>query len=522
MGRYNTVKKEKTVTTHQGGTGYSWSDEIALIMILAAGLNEKYYQTEKQVLAQLRGLIDKVWDKDPKLVAQMLVYARAVLGQRSITHYASAYVASKLKGQHWGKLLYSKRARKENEGGVIFRLDDITEIAGAYQMINEQDKLKLSNAMKKGFAKAIEKADRYEIAKYKADNAAIKLVDIVNLVHPKSNGDLSKALKDLVKGTLKQENTRQAKNTDSGKKVAAAVASGEIKESEKEEVLRKEKAENYRELISSRRMGYMDLIRNLRNILNTDESLVKDIETLITDKKLIDQSKIFPHQIDLAMEVIKEDCSGQAARKVIALLDKAYELAIDNVKYLNMNGNTAVVIDTSGSMFSTWATLKINGRNTNRQPIEKAALIGATLGKGVNADMYQFSDMCKEIPFNPVDSINTIKHEVLRRQGEVGHGTYYSRIFEKLASVGRYERIFIISDGQGADSCKNALADYKRQYGFEPYIYFIDLCGYGTTSVKPGQRIYPLAGYSAAIYETAKTYEVDPQALLTEIKAINL
>lgn len=525
MGKFNTKAKEKTITTHQGGTGYEWPVEIELVLLMAAGLTAKYYQAEKAVIKQLDELIDKVARKDKYLLAQIIIYTRSVLGQRSITHYAAARMAQILAGEEWGKRFFSKRQRKGNDGGVVWRLDDIMEIAGAYMHVNGATELKLTNAMKKGFASALEGADPYELAKYKMQSSDIKLVDIVNLVHPKAEGETKEAIIALLKGELKEFDTRQSANTETGKQVAEAVKTGEVKKEDKERVLKEAKSKNYRDLIESNKMGYMDLIRNLRNIVKTDDTIIDTdaFKTMLTSRKLITQSLVFPHQIDLAFEVVLKEMSAPVVRKLAPLVAQAYEESVANVKELNMSGRTAVVIDTSASMYGgSYRPLVINGEKTNgrRMPMEKAALVGATLAKGLGADLYQFSDICKSIRYNPMDSIHSIANEVMRRKGEVGYGTYLSRVWETLAKSGRYERVFLLSDMQVADKAQVALKDFKRTHNINPYIYSIDLCGYGTSAVKPGDRVFPLGGYSAAIYETAKAYETDPKALLNEIKKI--
>lgn len=51
------------------------------------------------------------------------------------------------------------------------------------------------NAVRKGFKKAFERFDAYQLAKYRSENKDIKLVDIVNLVHPKHTDALQKLIK---------------------------------------------------------------------------------------------------------------------------------------------------------------------------------------------------------------------------------------------------------------------------------------------------------------------------------------
>jgi hypothetical protein len=70
-----------------------------------------------------------------------------------------------------------------------------------------------------------------------------------------------------------------------------------------------------------------------------------------------------------------------------------------------MYGKTAIVYDVSGSMSTRIQIAK--GKNGSQAALDKAALIAATLAKGINADVYQFANFCKEINYNPNDSINT-------------------------------------------------------------------------------------------------------------------
>ena len=76
---------------------------------------------------------------------------------------------------------------------------------------------------------------------------------------------------------------------------------------------------------------------------------------------------------------------------------------------------------------------------------------------------------------------------------------------------------------QGADSLTrgSSLQAYKSKYGIDPYIYSVDLCGYGTTMFNPrNNKTVSIFGYSADIYEYIKKAEIDPKAIIKEIEAI--
>lgn len=521
MAKYNkktVATVTPTVTNHEGGTGFKLEPKLELVALLSSGIENTFYEKEGDRETRLRTLIESIAKTDPTFVAKALVYARTEMGQRTVTHLGAVNLAKFLSGNDLGKRFFSKRDRKAETGGIVFRLDDMLEIAACYTAKNPGKSL--SNALKKGFKLALESADAYELAKYQAKNRDISLVDIVNLVHPKPSDKMKPYFEKLMKGELKQFNTVEDKNTKSGQEVAAKVKSGELTAKEAKEELKEAKEENYAELIKNRKIGYLALLRNLRNILKTssNKALINDAADLLTDEKLIRQSLVFPHQIDLALEVMLSEFSVSEMNTFANALNKAYDLAIPNLSELGMYGRTAVVWDTSASMTS-YTISNGKGNKYKSTPADKAALIGATLAKGVGADLYHFASTCEEIKFNPSDSVNTIKKVGLGLTGRVGHGTDFGSIFSTLK--GKYDRVFIISDMQGADSLgrNSSYSSYVSKHG-QPHIYNIDIVGYGTTMIKPGSKVYSLFGYSNETYELCKKVEVDPKVLLKAIEAI--
>jgi hypothetical protein len=129
----------------------------------------------------------------------------------------------------------------------------MTEIV-AYHKMRKQ---KLSNAMKRGFAKAFEGFDRYQISKYRGEGKTVKLVDIVNLCHPVECDYNGGAISALVNGELKQESTWEALLSQAGSD-------------------RDKKREVWHSLIDAKKLGYFALLRNLRNIIQLDDDELKN------------------------------------------------------------------------------------------------------------------------------------------------------------------------------------------------------------------------------------------------------
>ena len=568
MSKYNTAveKQVRPATTHQGGTGYTQKPEHELIGILSTGLDNTFYEKEGEREKRFAEVFNTVASKDKTFAAKALVYARIKFGQRTVTHRGAVEIIPFLTGDELGKRFFSKRDRKVNKGGIVYRLDDMTEILACYLAKNGA-KASIPNSIKKGFRDAIENADAYQLAKYQMKGKAVSLVDIVNLVHPKEtaiNGTVEvpmdvylkavkgtkfeeepvmgigdsdtgaafanvSALKALVLGVLKQFNTVEDKNTEAGKKVAEAVKSGEITKEEAAVQLNEAKTDNFKELIETKKIGYLALLRNIRNILKTNDTALLDKACeLLVDQKFIVKSLVWPHMIDLALEVMLTEFSGAQLAKVSEALGTAYELSIPNLKKLLPEGRTAVVFDTSGSMEGNWGDkMNVGKTKINATPAQKAALVAATFAKGIYADVYHFANHTAQITgWNPTDSVNSLKREFQSHNGEVGHGTDFGSCFDLFGRNNKqYDRVVIISDcqdgGWHGSNFEAKLKAYSQKFN-TPYVYIIDITGYATVSGKPGSKVFRLQGYSQHIYEQIPKVEINPNVVIEEIKKINI
>lgn len=567
MTKYNQKRESviKKAVTHEGGVGYTQRPEHELVAILATGLQNSYYEQEGEREKRFTEVFKKVASNDKEFAAKSLVYARTKFGQRTVTHRGAVEIIPFLQGDELGKRFFSKRDRKVNKGGIVYRLDDMTEILACYLAKNGAN-ASIPNSIKKGFKDAIENSDAYQLAKYQMKGKTISLVDIVNLVHPKetatqgtievkvedyikavkgtkfekefnpsltdSTGTVVKvpALKALVLGILKQFNTVEDKNTEAGKEVAKAVKEGEITKEEAAKVLNEAKTDNFKELIETKKIGYLALLRNLRNILKTgDKDLLAKAEELLVNQDFIRKSLVWPHQIDLALEVLLVEFNASQMRSLASSLGTAYERSIPNLNKLIPEGRTAVVFDSSGSMEGDRKISVGKMQKINSSPAEKAALIAATFAKGVGGDVYHFANYAEQISgWNPSDSFNSIKKEFLSHNGEVGYGTAFASSIELFEREDKqYDRIIIISDCQdgydtwnrGGKTIEDAIKLYSKKFD-TPYVYIIDITGYSVVSGKSGQKVYRMAGYTSDIYEKIPELEINPNIVIEEIKKI--
>jgi hypothetical protein len=483
MSKFNTtMPKAKTLTENlAGGQAYSQSNELALVsLLLTSFVNDQFYRNAQTSLDELRKLSTKV--KDKEFIAKAAIFARDRFGMRSITHALAGELTSQLEGAEWGKNFYDK---------VVVRVDDMTEIMSYYLAYKtSKDSPKFPNALKKGFAKAFDKFDGYQLAKYKGDNKDVKLVDLVNIVHPVPTMRNKEALELLIKGELKNTQTWESKLSLAGQMA------------ESEEDLTKLKSDAWSELISTRKLGYFALLKNLRNIISQSPDSISAACEMLVDEKLIKNSRVLPFRFSTAYEEISKIGSSKDVRDVLMAINQALDISVANVPVFD--GETLVVMDVSGSM--------------SGKPSEIASLFGAILAKVNNCDVMTFSTDAKYMSYNPMDSVMTIRNSFRFSGG----GTNFKAIFDRANK--KYDRVIILSDMQGwmgYTSPASEFSKYKSKFGANPYVYSWDLAGLGTLQF-PEQNVFALAGFSDKVFDIMKMMELDKKALYNEIKAIKL
>jgi hypothetical protein len=80
----------------------------------------------------------------------------------------------------------------------------------------------------------------------------------------------------------------------------------------------------------------------------------------------------------------------------------------------------------------------------------------------------------------------------------LGGGTNTSLVFEYAKKAKKeYSRIIIISDNESwrSYSVQSTYDEYKKERGVNPFVYAIDIEGYGTTDIT-GKNVFHLTGWS--------------------------
>jgi 60 kDa SS-A/Ro ribonucleoprotein len=465
MSRFNSQTTGTKTINLAGGKAYSQHAnlELASIVLTSFG-DDKFYQTSGEIFNRIKGLLAKV---DPMFAAKLAIYARTKFGMRTVTHVLASLLAEPLSGKPYARSFYEK---------IIHRPDDMLEIR-AYDKASGDGKM--SNAMKAGFRKKLETFNEYTLAKYRGEGKSVKMVDVVNVCHPKSTEAITK----LIKGELRSEDTWESQ--------LSAVGSNPVL-----------KAKVWKNLIESRKIGYFALLRNLRNIITqADTETVESAAKLLTDEKLIRNSLVMPFRFQTAYNELKK-AQVHVPQIIFNAISEALDMSCANIPKLN--GKTLIALDVSGSMMG--------------KPSEIGSLFAAIMGKAFGAELMTFDSDATYVNLDYGNRALTLASQIPFRAG----GTNFHSIFQKANKP--YDRIIILSDMQGwmgYDTPMQSLHNYQVQYSANPFIYHFDLNGYGTMQF-PIQRVAAIAGFSEKVFDIMGLIETDANAMLREIDKIEL
>ena len=529
-------------TNQQGYSAYSQDKWLTLLTMLnTLKFEPQYYRSQTQTLKELQTLIDNCAKEDLYLTCQCIVYSRCLgEGMRTISHASSVFIAPYISGQEYSKRFYGLWNKKEQKGGVIFRPDDMAEILAGYIALNGQIQQtvttvngvsvsndvktsgpKLSNAMKKGFKSALESLDTYSLLKYKSN-----LIDIINLVHPSPklskaiveyNGEKISTIDAIMKGYNVSANTWEVNQGEAGQIVAKAVKEGKLTDKEAKETLTQAKADNWKELLDTNKLGILAALRNLRNVLinNPESSTINKLCDLVSNPTLIREGKIMPYQLDLANEIMIAEFNSPYARQISQALAKGYELAIPNLSAL-IPGQNVIFLDQSGSM---GYEIKLPGQKYSSRTscISKAALIAATIAKATNADIIVFGSSAKYVQYNPNLDVFTLAKQL--STADMG-GTNLATAWNLAQASGRkYTRTFILSDNEcNRGNTYSSYMSYVKNVG-HPYVYSVDLAGYGTNCIA-GEKVRYYYGYGFAMFDDIAKSEFNAAYHLDKVKKV--
>lgn len=517
MAKFNeSVRGSDRTTNHEGAVAYKMTPELELYSTaVTTMIAPKFYEDEGDVLKRIRSLVAKV---SPEFVAKLAVYARTKMYLRSLP----AVLAVELARVHNGDNLVRRMLN-----GIVGRVDDITEVLGYYASRNSDKKDvkklgKLSTQLRKGLGDAFNKFDEYQFGKYDR-KGGITLRDALMLTHPKAKDDATQKLFDkIVAQELEVPYTWEVELSKGG-----------------------DKKETWEQLIDSGRVGYMALLRNLRNILEAKVSAahVKKVAAMLRDPEQVRRSKQLPFRFLSAYRALGNEVTSRWGGRdsevvdhpqvglVLDAIEEAIKVSVENLKGYDDDMDIMIACDVSGSMQSPVSP------KSSVQMYDIGLLLGMLLQhkcKSVITGMFGETYKTYALPkTNILENVNKLH----QKEGEVGYATNGHKVVQHLIKNNIVvDRVMIFTDCQmwnteeyafgltrnrGASSLARAWGEYK-QIAPNAKLVLFDLNGYGNApiSLRKGD-VALVSGWSDKVFDALEAYEQGGSAL-DEIEKIVL
>lgn len=491
--KFNILNREKNATVnHAGAKAYRLTPALELYTsVVTSTLSDTFYEKVDDRLARIQALIAQ---NDAEFVAKLAVYTREQMYLRSMP----LVLVTELAKIHQGDNLISRAV-----GRVVNRADEITELLAYYQLANARNDTKklnrLSKQIQKGLAEAFNKFDEYQFSKYNRDSAAVKLRDALFLVHPKAKSAEQQAIFDkIAKEELAIAQTWETTLSAVGQNDFAS-------EDEKLEA----KSAAWEQLILEGKLGYMALLRNLRNIIeaNVSHEAFEKACAMLSNARAVANSKQLPFRFLSAYRELKIMNNGRVGQ-ILSALELAVQHSAANIRGFDANTRVVIAADVSGSM-QRFISPKSTVQNFDIG-LMLAMLLQNRCGHVVTG---MFGDRWKIINM-PKNNILANVMEFHRREGEVGYSTNGHLVVQDL--INRrvvVDKIMIFTDCQlwnrdGGGSISYAWKQYKA-IAPNAKLYLFDLVGYGQTPINviADQNVFLMAGWSDKIFDILAAIE---------------
>jgi 60 kDa SS-A/Ro ribonucleoprotein len=514
--KFNLLSKVKTIiTNHEGAKAFKINPEMELYtMVVTWSLNDTFYEKDKTRMERLHKLIAQC---NPVFVGKLAVYARTKMYMRSVP----LLLVTELAKLHSGDDLVARVT-----DGVVGRADEITELLACYQIVNKRTGTKklnrLSKQMQKGLSLAFNRFDEYQFAKYNRDGA-VKLRDALFLVHPRAKDDMQQAIfNKIVAGELQTPYTWETElsalgklNFDSAEAKAMAFRA------------------KWEELIDSGKLGYMALLRNLRNIQEAGVSYAhfKKVCATLADGGQVAKAKQFPFRFLAAYrELITPATAVQniarAAKAAITgnkgytgelldALEKAVQASAANIRGFDHDTRVLLACDVSGSMQKPISA-------KSKVLLYDIGLMLAMLlqSRCNNVEVGMFGNFWKTIPVPRHNILGNVQ-EFYRREGEIGYSTNgYLVIRDLIDRRVQMDKVMLFTDCQlwnsafGPDDIQKLWVQYKQTIAPNAKLYLFDLQGYGQAPLQLLQNsVYLIAGWSDKVFDVLAAMEKGASAL---------
>ena len=486
---------QKTVN-FEGGEAFTLPLKQRLASRLLTSLvNENNFYGDNTL--ELLSDINEIAKSDPVFLLKLAAYARNVMYMRSVPIYALANASL---------INESKPYIRSWTPHIVKRGDEPAEVLAIINshFTSKNQKPVIPASIKKGLADVVSSFNAYTLMKYKGKGNSVNLWDVFNICHPKpSTLEQTEVWKKFMNSELESANTWEVNISRDGST-----------------------KESWEKTIPV--MGYMALLRNLRNFIDKEISVdsVKFVVSKLTNVEQVKNSKQLPFRFFSAWRELSNSerlynlsQNQDALTKVfVQATEQAFDISCSQVSQLE--GITAIFSDHSGSMEQ-----KISSKSkVTRKDI--CMVLHAIADKKSDANVgLIFGSRIKRVNSQGLSSMRFVEKLLSEN---VGHSTDIHLCFNYLIKNNiKVDRIIVLSDMQCYNSfyetaTVDSLWNLYRKNNPNTHLHSVDLAGYGT-SMNPANspNVHLYAGWTNKFLDLINYSEKGLSTLVKEIENYN-
>ena len=471
MSKFNFKNTDKTVN-RDGFPAYKMQDKeqlVTAVLTTMFGEPKFYGSTDEDIFV----LATVICGEEPSFVAKLACYVRNVANMRSVSHVLACIIAHEAHE-------YTRAVIRN----IIVRPDDITEIMACYKQMYGKP---FPNALKREIAEQIQRFDEYALAKYNSRGMSMKLRDVLRITHPTPKDEKTEALfRKVLDDTLETPYTWETELSEKGNT-----------------------KEVWDELIASGKVGYMALLRNLRNIVKCGADIAPVLKVL-SDPERVKKSRQLPFRFFSAYRMLEQE--NLMTPEIHRALENALTVSVENLD--TVPGRTLIAVDVSGSMGSCIS------RKSTVMCSEIAGLLGAMSSRICEDAAVCYFDCPGGWSCLRGDKGYIVEHygkydsilEICRKHIFSGGGTRmdlpmkFALEEDKSASIKPFDRVIYFSDNvcnsssYGIKTVQSMVDKYRKKYNPDFWVHGVDLQGYGTQQFC-GKNFNLIAGWSDKVLE---------------------
>lgn len=471
MSKFNQSTQGANKTVNKSGhVAYKMENKLKLVtMVLTTMFGEPMYYGDNS-----NELVKLAKETDMQFVSKLAIYARKEFHMRSVSHVLTAIIANQ-----------GKEYTRHTVNGVVERVDDITEILACYIGMYGKP---IPNALKKALADAMQRFNEYQFAKYNGGNKAVKLRDVLRITHAKPKDKAQEELfGKIINDTLETPYTWETELSSKGNTT-----------------------EVWEQLIESGKVGYMALLRNLRNIVQAQPKNIDIVLNTLKDKEQVLKSKQLPFRFYSAYKAL----SNVGTSKIFDTLEIAIRHSVENIE--KINGKTLIAIDVSGSMQNPVSA-------KSDVYCSDIACLMASMANYICDDtiVLSFDTRLNKVNISSVGGIIQNAKSINVNGGGTDITLPIRYLLQEKIKV---DRLIMFSDNEinsgyrGYQRTCQSYADlYRREINPDFWVHAVDLQGYGTQQFI-GAKTNIIAGWSEKMLEFISLSEIGIDNIVNRIE----